>query len=63
MSFPVRSLTGVLASHTLSLKRARSDNREINPMDKNGILINLSESDRTKFGKEDFGTQWSGPTF
>jgi hypothetical protein len=26
-------------------------------MDKNGILIDLSESDRTKFGKEDFATQ------
>lgn len=26
-------------------------------MDKNKILINLSESDKTKFGKEDFKTQ------
>jgi hypothetical protein len=26
-------------------------------MDKNSILIDLSESKRTKFGKEDFGTQ------
>jgi hypothetical protein len=26
-------------------------------MDKNGILIALSESNRTKFGKEDFSTQ------
>jgi Domain of unknown function (DUF4375) len=26
-------------------------------MDKNNILIELSESDRTKFGKEDFATQ------
>lgn len=26
-------------------------------MDKNGILIALSESDKTKFGKEDFSTQ------
>ncbi len=26
-------------------------------MDKNGILIELSESDKTKFGKEDFETQ------
>jgi hypothetical protein len=26
-------------------------------MDKNGILVDLSESERTKFGKEDFGTQ------
>jgi len=26
-------------------------------MDKNGILIDLSESDRTKIGKEDFETQ------
>lgn len=26
-------------------------------MDKNGILIALSESDRAKFGKEDFSTQ------
>jgi hypothetical protein len=26
-------------------------------VDKNGILINLSESGRTKFGKEDFATQ------
>ena len=26
-------------------------------MDKNGILIALSESDKTKFGKDDFSTQ------
>jgi hypothetical protein len=26
-------------------------------MDKNGALIDLSESDRTKFGKADFATQ------
>jgi hypothetical protein len=26
-------------------------------MDKNGILIALSESDKTKFGKEDFSAQ------
>jgi hypothetical protein len=26
-------------------------------MDKNGILIELSESDRTKYGREDFATQ------
>jgi len=26
-------------------------------MNKNGILIDLSESDKTKFGKEDFSTQ------
>jgi Domain of unknown function (DUF4375) len=26
-------------------------------MDKNGILISLSESNRTKFGKDDFSTQ------
>jgi hypothetical protein len=29
----------------------------IKAMDKNGILIDLSESDRTKFGKEDFASQ------
>lgn len=28
-----------------------------NDMDKNGILISLSESDKTKFGKQDFAAQ------
>ena len=30
-------------------------------MDKNSILISLSESDKTKFGTQDFGTRFQNP--
>ena len=37
---------------------ARSvDNSKVGNMNKNGILINLSESENTRFGKEDFALQ------